>query len=62
MDLYEQVAADPAVGLAFKLRPGDIQILNNHVTLHARSAFEDEPGRERLLLRFLVSVLDRAGQ
>ncbi len=62
MDLYEAVAADPAIGLAFKLRPGDIQVLNNHVTPHARSAFEDEPGKERLLLRFLVSVFNQAGQ
>lgn len=32
---------------------GDIQILNNHMILHAREAFEDfpEPGRKRNLLR-----------
>jgi len=59
MDLYEATAADPAIGLSFRLAPGDIQILNNHVTLHARTAFEDGPGPGRLLLRFLVSVFDR---
>ena len=59
MDLYEEVAADPSIGLNFRLQPGDIQILNNHVTLHARTAFEDGPGAGRLLLRFLVSVMDR---
>ena len=38
--------------------PGDIQLLNNHVTLHSRTAFEDypEPVRKRHLLRMWLSV------
>jgi len=28
-------------------RPGDIQILHNHVTVHTRTAFEDWPETER---------------
>jgi hypothetical protein len=34
-------------------RPGDIQILHNHVVLHSRTAYEDwpEPTRKRHLLR-----------
>lgn len=56
LDLYDAVAGDPEIGLSFFLKPGDLQILYNHTTLHARTAFEDEPGRERLLLRFLVSI------
>ncbi|ODT89712.1 TauD/TfdA family dioxygenase [Phenylobacterium sp. SCN 70-31] len=59
LDLYDAIAAEPGIGLSFFMRPGDVQVLNNHVALHARTAFEDEPGRERLLLRFLASV-DRA--
>lgn len=55
-DLYDEIAADPDVGLSFFLQPGDVQILYNHTMLHARTAFEDAPGRERLLLRFLVSM------
>jgi hypothetical protein len=36
-----------------EFRPGDIQLLHNHVALHSRSAYEDwpEPGRKRHLLR-----------
>lgn len=56
LDLYDEIAGEPGVGLSFQLEPGDIQILNNHSVLHARTAFEDEPGQERLLLRFLVSM------
>jgi alpha-ketoglutarate-dependent taurine dioxygenase len=35
------------------LRPGDMQFLNNHVIMHARTAFEDypEPARRRDLIR-----------
>ena len=56
LDLYDEIAADPDVGLSFFLQPGDVQILYNHTMLHARTAFQDAPGRERLLLRFLVSI------
>lgn len=55
-DAYERVATDPALELRFDLAPGDVLLVNNHVTLHARDAFEDKPGVERLLLRFLASV------
>jgi hypothetical protein len=35
------------------IEPGDIQMLNNHVTYHGRTAFEDDAGskRDRFLLR-----------
>lgn len=56
IDTYDEIAGSPEVGLSFALEPGDVQILYNHTALHARSAFRDAPGRERLLLRFLVSV------
>jgi Taurine catabolism dioxygenase TauD, TfdA family len=52
--------ADVAEELCFEmeLRPGDIQLLNNHVTYHARTAFEDDPaaGRDRLLFRLWLSM------
>jgi len=37
---------------------GDIQLINNHTTLHARTAYEDydEPGRQRHLLRMWIAV------
>ncbi|MFN9925432.1 MAG: TauD/TfdA family dioxygenase [Phenylobacterium sp.] len=56
LDLYDAIADEPGIGLSFFLEPGDVQILYNHTMLHARTAFRDAPGQERLLLRFLVSV------
>jgi hypothetical protein len=40
--------------------PGDIQLISNHVILHARSEYQDwpEPARKRHLLRLWLS-LDR---
>ncbi|MPZ46095.1 MAG: hypothetical protein GEV05_22465, partial [Betaproteobacteria bacterium] len=39
---------------------GDIQLINNHITLHARTAFVDydEPQRQRHLLRMWIAVSD----
>ena len=41
-------------------RPGDIQILHNHVTLHTRTAFEDWPeaDRKRHLMRLWLTDWD----
>jgi len=56
--LLDEIAADPAVHFSMMFEPGDIQILNNHVTLHARTEFEDweEPDRKRHLLRMWLSM------
>jgi hypothetical protein len=52
--------ADVAEELCFEmeLEPGDIQLLNNHVIYHARTAFQDDPGagRDRLLFRLWLSM------
>jgi len=56
LDLYDQIAGEPDIGLSMYLQPGDVQILYNHTMLHARTPFQDVPGKERLLLRFLVSM------
>ena len=39
------------------VRPGDIQLVNNHVLFHDRTAFEDwpEPERRRDLLRLWLA-------
>jgi hypothetical protein len=46
------------VKVTFPLEPGEILLLNNLTTLHARSAFEDwpEPDRKRLLLRLWLNA------
>jgi len=53
-----KVAASPEFYLDMGFAEGDIQFLNNHVTLHSRTAFEDhdDPARKRHLLRMWLSV------
>ncbi len=40
-----------------ELEPGDLQLLNNHVVYHGRTAYEDADGPEgdRLLLRLWLA-------
>jgi hypothetical protein len=56
LDLYTQLSEELALSMAFE--PGDIQLLNNHLTYHARTSFDDyaEPERKRLLLRLWLAV------
>ena len=46
--------------ITFRMRPGDIQLLNNHVMYHARTNYEDhaEPEKKRLLLRIWLATPD----
>jgi len=55
-DLYEALATSREIGLRFTLEPGDVQLLHNHTTLHARTPYRDTAAKQRVLLRFLVSV------
>ncbi len=56
--LLDAIVADESMHFSMMFDPGDIQILNNHVTLHARTHFEDydEPDRKRHLLRMWLSM------
>jgi hypothetical protein len=53
--LYREMVSECATSIVFE--PGDIQLLNNFVTLHTRREYEDwpEPGRKRHLLRLWLS-------
>jgi hypothetical protein len=46
--------------VCFEMRfaPGDIQLLNNHVIYHGRTAFTDDAGtgQDRMLMRLWLSV------
>ncbi|MGW1913545.1 TauD/TfdA family dioxygenase [Streptomyces sp. NPDC002076] len=59
-DLVETTAASPAVRLELDLQPGDLLLIDNHVVLHARSAYEDfeAPERKRHLLRLWLARHD----
>jgi hypothetical protein len=56
----QEIANRPKLMLSMDFREGDIQLINNHILLHAREAYEDypEPGRERHLLRMWIAVPD----
>lgn len=56
IDLLAELADELRVEMA--LEPGDIQILNNHVTYHARTGYQDypDPARQRLLYRLWLST------
>jgi alpha-ketoglutarate-dependent taurine dioxygenase len=58
LDFLEETAARPDLFLRFRQNPGDLLLLNNWVTLHRRTAFEDwpEPDRRRHILRAWLAV------
>ncbi|MEX2220216.1 MAG: TauD/TfdA family dioxygenase [Candidatus Rokuibacteriota bacterium] len=55
LDLLATVCDE--LGYDMELEPGDVQLLNNHVIYHGRTAYQDapEPGRDRLLLRLWLA-------
>lgn len=55
LELYDEILDEPGCALEMDLRPGDIQLLSNHVIVHGRSAFEDG-GQPRHLLRLWLSL------
>lgn len=58
LDFLEGVATEPDLHVRFRQEPGDMLLLNNWVTLHRRTEFEDffEPERCRHILRAWLSV------
>ena len=58
LDLFNKLANEMAFSMEF--RPGDVQILHNHVTVHSRTSYEDwpEPERKRHLLRLWLATPD----
>lgn len=57
LNLFDELANDPALNLMMELQPGDMQFVHNHTILHDRTAFEDfpEPERKRHLLRLWLA-------
>jgi Taurine catabolism dioxygenase TauD, TfdA family len=56
LDLLAEVAEESCLYSPFE--PGDIQLLNNHVIFHGRTAYEDDSAsqQERLLFRLWLSM------
>jgi alpha-ketoglutarate-dependent taurine dioxygenase len=57
LDLFDQLADDPALHLRMEFQPGDLQLVHNHTILHDRTSFVDwpEPERRRHLLRLWLA-------
>jgi len=55
---FDEIAARAEFHLTMMFEPGDMQFLNNHLTLHTRTGFEDFPETERRrhLLRLWLSI------
>ena len=60
LNLFDQLANDPALHFQMEFRPGDIQLVHNHTLLHDRTAFDDwpEPERKRHLLRLWLAPVE----
>src|SRR5215831_18243342 len=57
LDLFDELANDPALQMQMEFQRGDIQLVHNHTILHDRTSFEDwpEPERKRHLLRLWLA-------
>ncbi|WP_431269025.1 TauD/TfdA family dioxygenase [Dankookia sp. P2] len=60
IDLLDEILRRPQVMYAMHLAPGDMQLLNSHVTLHSRTGFEDhaDAADKRLLFRLWLTPPD----
>lgn len=58
--MVNELAGEEGIRLDMEFRPGDMQFLLNHSTLHSRTAYEDwpEPERRRHLLRLWLACED----
>ena len=56
-EFLDKVLRRPEMMYTMWLEPGDLQLMNNHVLLHSRTAFQDylDPGRKRLLYRLWIA-------
>ena len=60
LERFDQIVRRPDLAHTMWLEPGDVQIVNSHVTLHSRTDFldHDEPARKRLLFRLWLAPPD----
>ena len=60
LETFDQLVRRGDLAHTMWLEPGDVQIINSHVTLHSRTEFEDhqDPARKRLLFRLWLAPAD----
>jgi hypothetical protein len=60
LDEFDKLVRRPDLAHNMWLEPGDLQIINSHVTLHSRTDFtdHDDPAKKRLLFRLWLAPPD----
>lgn len=60
LDEFDRLVRRPDLSHHMWLEPGDLQIINSHVTLHSRTDFtdDDDPAKKRLLFRLWLAPPD----
>jgi alpha-ketoglutarate-dependent taurine dioxygenase len=60
LDEFDKLVRRPDLAHTMWLEPGDLQIINSHVTLHSRTDFtdHDDPAKKRLLFRLWLAPPD----
>lgn len=60
LETFDRMVRRPDLAHTMWLAPGDLQIINSHVTLHSRTEFTDheDPARKRLLFRLWLAPPD----
>ncbi|MCC7048361.1 MAG: TauD/TfdA family dioxygenase [Alphaproteobacteria bacterium] len=58
LQFFDDTAARPDLRFDMQLEPGDIQWLNNYITVHSRTRYTDDPARPRHLLRLWLQLPD----
>ena len=58
LDMLDATLARPDLCFSMNFEPGDLQFINNHIVLHARTEYEDEeaPEKKRFLLRLWLAL------
>jgi hypothetical protein len=60
LEAFDALVRRPDLAHSMWLQPGDLQIINSHVTLHSRTDFtdHDDPAQKRLLFRLWLAPPD----
>ena len=60
LDVFDKMVRRPDLAHTMWLEPGDLQVINSHVTLHSRTDFidHDNPAQKRLLFRLWLAPPD----
>ena len=61
MEFLEEVPERPGMTHEMTLEAGDIQLVNNYVTVHSRQAYSDDPARPDLRRHMLRYWISRSG-